>query len=133
MLLAFYQSLCLFTVVNLGSISGSQPLFSKWSTDYLTSVKSFVQYHTIKEFNVAKAWSKCEDTFCVDYEGGRWSTFCSLHEKPITFSYDEACVNPGGRSTVSISLSTWIVDRRSMILGVGPWELCSPTISVQSN
>ena len=70
-----------------------------------------VSYHTIKKFNVAKAWSKCGSSFCVNHEGSG----STINMERVDSQHFAVCMNC-----------------QLPIIYPGVWQLCSPIIFVQS-
>ena len=110
------------------------------------NIIKYNQNNQIKEFSVAKAWSKCESSFCVDparidilsildgVSEGRQSTFCNSREKAIALLCDEAnaYVNPRGGGGIDVQQgedqqSTFhsLPERSPIILG-GPVNYAAP-------
>ena len=104
-----------------------QSTFNTKTFYYLTQ-----KHHTIKEFNVATVWSEWESSFCVDPgridmlilgRGDQWSTFCSLHEKVITFL---PVLIPGGQEIDNQHGEDWQhftvhMNWPSLIIDAGGW------------
>ena len=94
---------------------------------------------------VPDTWSKCESSFCVNSAwidmsiNNQYFAVRMDRQLPLHMKRWSPMLIPGARSMIdierinSISLSMWIVNRRSLILGGrGCWELCTTAISVRS-
>ena len=109
---------------------------SPWPHGLLVFVIKNHTIITIKEFNVGQSVTKsASPTFVSIVRGGRvtinilQSTWISNHLSMRICHHLSSIL---GGLTINISQSAWIGDCLSSILRGGGWELCSPTISMQS-